>query len=65
MYSKGLVHVVHGDVVPQFPQEVLGPRHRPADLGDGGDDDEDGGDDGGGLTDNIITVTWNFANEIA
>ena len=32
MYGEGLVHVVHGDVVPQRPQEVLRPRHRPADL---------------------------------
>ena len=32
MYGEGLVHVVHGDVVPQRPQEVIGPRHRPADL---------------------------------
>ena len=32
MYGEGLVHVVHGDVVPQRPQEVLRPRHRPAYL---------------------------------
>ena len=41
MHSEGLVHVVHGDVVPQLPHEVLRPSQRPADLGDGGDVDED------------------------
>ena len=41
MHSEGLVDVVHGDVVPQLPHEVLRPSQRPADLGDGGDVDED------------------------
>ena len=34
MYGEGLVHVVHGDVIPQRPQEgpVCGPGDGPADL---------------------------------
>ncbi len=32
MDGERLVHVVHGDVVPQLPQEVVRPGQRPADL---------------------------------
>ena len=54
MHSEGLVHVVHGDVVPQLPHEVLRPSQRPADLGDGGD--VDGYDENHESHPNIIKV---------
>ena len=32
VHGQGLVHVVHGDVIPQIPQECIGPGEGPAYL---------------------------------